>query len=107
MPNIQSAKKNLRRIAKRRTFNKAVKSKIRTLKKKFLHSLAQLPEQAKGKGKGDESSSAKHSQAPKDILSSFYKEIDKATGKGIFKKNTAARYKSQLSKKLPQSSPAS
>ena len=82
MANIKSAKKRVL-IAKRNTErNVAFKSSIKTAVKKAL-SLAN----------GDQ----KELQA---ALSKVYQLCDKAVGKGILHKNTAARKKSRLTKAI-------
>ena len=82
MANIKSAKKRVL-IAKRNTErNVAFKSSIKTAVKKALSLV-----------KGDE----KELQA---ALSKVYQLCDKAVGKGILHKNTAARKKSRLTKAI-------
>ncbi len=82
MANIKSAKKRVL-IAKRNTErNVAFKSSIKTAVKKAL-SLA----------KGDQKELAA-------ALSKVYQLCDKAVGKGILHKNTAARKKSRLTKAI-------
>jgi len=83
MANTSSAKKAQRASLKRRVFNarrkKAVKDAVKgisrlVLEKKLKESEASLP--------------------------TLYQAIDKATKNGTIKKNTAARMKSRLSKKV-------
>ena len=82
MANIKSAKKRVL-IAKRNTErNVAFKSSIKTAVKKALSLV-----------NGDE----KELQA---ALSKVYQLCDKAVGKGILHKNTAARKKSRLTKAI-------
>jgi len=73
-----SAEKRHRKSEERRLRNKSSKSAVRTSVKKFV-SLAQK------KDPGAES-------ALKDMI----KKLDTAAGKGIIKKNTAARKKSRM-----------
>jgi small subunit ribosomal protein S20 len=74
-----SAEKRHRQSEERRLRNKAAKSSVRTSAKKFV-ALAQKKETA-----GAEA-------ALKDMI----KKIDTAAGKGIIKKNAAARKKSRM-----------
>ena len=80
MPNIKSAKKRVRVIAKKSMINQMAKSQLKTAIKKF--------ETADGK----EAASAAYAAA--------IKKIDQSVSKGILHKNTAARKKSQLTLKL-------
>ena len=83
MPNIKSAKKRVKVIEKKTLRNNMIKSEYKTAVKKF--------EQAVEAGKIDEA---------KVLLSEATKKIDQACTKGVIVKNTAARKKSSLSKKL-------
>ena len=74
MPNIKSAKKRVKVIEKKTLRNNMIKSGYKSAVKKF--------EQAKV------------------LLSEATKKIDQACSKGVIVKNTAARKKSSLSKKL-------
>lgn len=74
-----SAEKRHRQSEERRIRNKAVKSAVRTSAKKFVV-------QARQKN------TAEAEAALKDMI----KKIDTAAGKGIVKKNTAARKKSRM-----------
>ena len=74
-----SAEKRHRQSEERRLRNKAVKSSVRTSVKKF-QALAQK------KSAGD----------AEIALREMIKKIDTAAGKGIMKKNTAARKKSRM-----------
>ena len=83
MPNIKSAKKRVQIIEKKTLRNNMIKSGYKTAVKKFEEALAA--------GKIDEA---------KTLLSEATKKIDQACTKGVIVKNTAARKKSNLSKKL-------
>jgi small subunit ribosomal protein S20 len=72
MPNLASAKKRLRQSEKKRVRNQAAKTRIKTEVKKAL--------------------------AGEDNLA--ISVIDRAAAKGILHRNTAARKKSRLAKKL-------
>ena len=83
MPNIKSAIKITRVIEKKTLRNNMIKSSYRTAVKKF--------EQAVEAGKKDEATA---------LLKDATKKIDQACTKGVIVKNTAARKKSNLAKKL-------
>lgn len=83
MPNIKSAKKRVQVIEKKTLRNNMIKSAYKTAVKKF--------EQAIESGNVEEA---------KALFSEATKKIDQACTKGIIVKNTAARKKSSLSKKL-------
>ena len=83
MPNIKSAKKRLKVIEKKTMRNNMIKSGYRTAVKKF--------EQALESGNVEEA---------KALFSEATKKIDQACTKGVLVKNTAARKKSRLAKKL-------
>lgn len=83
LPNIASAKKRVRQIETRTARNKAIKAKIRYSIKKFNEVLA-----------------TGNTENTKSALKNAVKVIDKATAKGVIHKNTAARRKSRLYKKL-------
>jgi small subunit ribosomal protein S20 len=78
-----SAAKRHRQSLKRRLRNRAVKSRVRTTTKRFLQAY----------GANDKAT------AEQQFLM-VTKLIDSAAGKGIYHKNTAARTKSRLHKKL-------
>jgi len=75
----KSAEKRHRQSEERRKRNKAVKSSVRTSAKKFV-----LLARKKDAGEAE--------AALKDMI----KKIDSAAGKGIIKKNAAARKKSRM-----------
>ena len=83
MPNIKSAKKRVKIIEKKTLTNNMIKSSYKSAVKKF--------EEAIATGKIDEA---------KTLFSEATKKIDQACTKGVIVKNTAARKKSSLSKKL-------
>lgn len=83
MANIKSAKKRVLIAERNRERNVAIKSSIKTAVKKVLEAVQE--------GKADEA---------KDALSQAYKLYDKAVSKGVLHKNTAARKKSRLTKKV-------
>ncbi len=83
MPNIKSAKKRVLITEKKTLRNNMIKSAYKTSIKNF--------EEAIEAGKLDEA---------KSLFSEATKKIDQACSKGVIVKNTAARKKSALSKKL-------
>ena len=83
MANIKSAKKRIITSRKSAVLNNDVKSSMKTSIKKFEKSL--------NEGNTEEISNK---------LAIAVKNIDKALAKGVVKKNTAARYKSNLTKKF-------
>ena len=83
MPITKSAKKALRQSRKKRSFN------LRRTK-----TMKELIKQSKELIKG-----SKKEEALK-ILPETYKAIDKATKRGILKKNTGSRKKSRLTKAI-------
>ena len=83
MPNIKSAKKRVKVIEKKTLRNNMIKSGCKSAVRKF--------EKAVNAGNIEEA---------KVLLSEATKKIDQACTKGVYVKNTAARKKSNLSKKL-------
>ena len=81
MANIKSAKKRIDVIETKTLRNKMIKSKVKTLVKKVEAAVA-----------------ANDKAAASAALTDAVTEIDKATAKGIFHKNTAARKVSRLTK---------
>lgn len=81
MANIKSAKKRILVAETRTARNKAIKSKVKTAIKKV-----------------DAAVAAQDKEAAKAALLAATSEIDKATTKGVYHKNTAARKVSRLSK---------
>ena len=82
MPNIQSDKKRVKVIATKTMRNKAINSDLKTNIKKADAAIAQ----------GAENKA--------ELVNAAIKKIDMAASKGILHKNTAARKKSALAKKL-------
>lgn len=83
MPNLANAKKALRQSDKRARRNKLIKAELKSLRVKFR----KLVE------------TKKQSEAA-EVAKLLGKKFDKAHAKGILKKNTVARYKSRMMKKL-------
>ena len=82
MPNIKSAKKRVKVAAAKTEANKIVKSNLKTSIKKANAAV--------------ESGASDKDMAVRVAI----KKIDQAAAKGILKKNTAARRKSSLARKL-------
>ncbi len=82
MPNIKSAKKRVKVIATKTLRNKSINSELKTDLKK-----ANLAIDNKAEDKAE-------------AVRVAMKKIDKAAAKGILHKNTAARRKSALARKL-------
>lgn len=83
MPNIKSAIKRVSIIEKKTLRNNMVKSEYKTAVKKF--------EAAVLTGKKEDAET---------LLREATKKVDSACSKGVIKKNTASRKKSNLAKKL-------
>ena len=82
MPNIKSAKKRVKVIATKTLQNKAANSALKTEIKKAVAAI--------------ESNSENKEQAVRTVV----KKIDQAAAKGILHRNTAARKKAALGRKL-------
>lgn len=83
MPNIKSAIKRVSVIEKKTLQNNMIKTGYRTAVKKVETAIAE--------GKAEEA---------KNLFVDATKKIDQACTKGVIKKNTAARKKSNLAKKI-------
>ena len=83
MPNIKSAKKRVEVIKKKTMRNNSIKSGYKTAIKKAEAAIE-----------------AKNMEEAKKLTSFATKKIDQACTKGVIVKNTAARKKSNLAKKL-------
>ena len=83
MPNIKSAKKRVKIIEKKTLTNNMIKTGYKSAVKKFEEAIA-----------------AGNLEEAKTLFSEATKKIDQACTKGVIVKNTAARKKSLLAKKL-------
>ena len=83
MANIKSAKKRILQTRKKTEFNRFIKSRVRTKIKKIFSLIK-----------------AKSKDEAKLNFLSFESDVSKAMSKGVFKKNTASRLVSRLSKKV-------
>ena len=84
MPIKRAALRQLRKDKKRTTRNQAFQSELRTLKKRVLTLI------------GQNRAEAQH------LLPTLMRRFDQAAAKGRIHKNTAARVKSRLMKRLAQ-----
>lgn len=85
MANHKSAEKRVRQNEKRNAINRSNRSKLRTQVKKLRSAVAS----------SDKALST-------ELLNPTVSTIDKAVNKGIIHKNTAARYKSRLTKHVAE-----
>ncbi|MEO7539013.1 MAG: 30S ribosomal protein S20 [Pyrinomonadaceae bacterium] len=85
MANHKSAEKRVRQNEKRKEINRSNRSKLRTSIKKLRAAVA-------GHDKA----------ASTELLNPTVSLIDKAVNKGIIHRNTAARYKSRLTKHVAE-----
>lgn len=83
MPNIKSAIKRVSVIEKKTLRNNMIKSEYKTAIKRFEEALA-----------------SNNIEEATKLMSVATKKIDQACSKGVIVKNTAARKKSNLAKKL-------
>jgi small subunit ribosomal protein S20 len=81
MANHKSAEKRVRQNEKRNAVNRSNRTRLRTQIKKLRTALA-----------------SHDKAASTELLNPTISSIDKAVNKGIIHKNTAARYKSRLTK---------
>ena len=81
LANIKSAKKRIRVTLKQTLRNKAIKSRTKTAMRKVVEAV-----------------SANDAAVAKTALVNACKTIDKATSKGVYHKNNAARKKSKLTR---------
>ena len=88
MPNIKSSKKDLLRSERNHARNQSVKSRLKTLRSKALTAIST-----------DASASI-------DTVKEALKAFDSAATKGVIHKNTAARRKARLMKRLNAASQA-
>jgi small subunit ribosomal protein S20 len=84
MPNIKSAKKELRKGAKRKKYNFRIKNDLKQIIKKSRKAIEAKDEQAR------------------KLFPEALKALDKAAQKGVIKKNTSDRKKSRLHKNFNQ-----
>ena len=85
MANHKSAEKRIRQNAKRKEINRSNRSKLRTQIKKLRSAISGADKTQGG-----------------ELLNPTVSLIDKAVNKGIIHRNTAARYKSRLTKHVAE-----
>ncbi len=85
MANHKSAEKRVRQNVKRNEINRSNRSKLRTQIKKLRAALTAADKKQSG-----------------ELLNPTVSLIDKAVNKGLIHKNTAARYKSRLTKHVSE-----
>ena len=85
MANHKSAEKRVRQNAKRNEINRSNRSKLRTQIKKLRAAVSASDKKLSG-----------------ELLNPTVSVIDKAVNKGLIHKNTAARYKSRLTKHVAE-----
>jgi small subunit ribosomal protein S20 len=83
MPNLRNAKKALRQSDKRAQRNKITKAEIHSLRVKVRKAIT-----------------AKKVDEALEVARLVGKKLDKAVQKNVFKRNTVARYKSRIMKKI-------
>ncbi len=83
MARIQSAVKNIRKSRRRNAVNRARRSRLRTQIKKLRELLAH-----------------KDAEGARKALTATLSVIDRSLSRGILHRNTAARYKSRLSRQV-------
>ncbi len=83
MPNLKSSKKSVKVIAKKTANNHELKARVKNVIKKCEKAI-----------------SAKDLEKATVTCKDVQKTLDRATSKGLIKKNTADRQKSRLSKKV-------
>ena len=90
MANTKSAIKRIRVAERNRLRNKAYKSAVKTLTKRYEEAVAQH----------DADPSEENSKLVQEKMSAAYSKIDKAVKRGVMHRNTGARKKSRLAKAL-------
>jgi small subunit ribosomal protein S20 len=83
--NSPQAKKRVRQNEKRRVHNKSIKSECNTIKKKILNALE-----------------SKNTEEAKQFFTDYQSKVDRAARKNIVSKNSAARNKSNLTKRIKE-----
>lgn len=92
MANIKSAKKRVLIAERNRLRNKAYKSAVKTLTKKYLAAVSQHAAEP----------SSETLQEVQTTMSAAFSKIDKAVKRGVLHTNNGARRKSRLAKVLKQ-----
>ena len=90
MPNIKSAIKRVQVAERNRLRNKAYKSAVKTLMKKYFSALETYVANPSPEGQ----------QQVQQHMAAAYSKIDRAVKRGVLHTNTGARKKSRLAKAL-------
>ncbi|MBP0011718.1 30S ribosomal protein S20 [Roseofilum reptotaenium CS-1145] len=90
MPNIKSAIKRVQIAERNRLRNKAYKSAVRTLMKKFFTAVEEQ----------SASPSPEKAQEIQTLMNQAYSKIDKSVKRGVLHRNTGSRRKARLAKAL-------
>ncbi|NET31111.1 MAG: 30S ribosomal protein S20 [Cyanothece sp. SIO1E1] len=90
MANIKSALKRVQVAERNRLRNKAYKSAVKTLTKRYLAAVSEY----------EANPSTEAMQEVQQRMSAVYSKIDKSVKRGAFHRNTGARKKSQLASLL-------
>ena len=86
MANTKSAIKRIRVAERNRLRNKAYKSAVKTLTKRYHEALSTL----------ESNPSEENTKLVDERMSAAYSKIDKAVKRGVFHRNAGARRKSQI-----------
>lgn len=90
MANIKSASKRIRVAERNRLRNKAYKSAVKTLTKRYHEAIET----------NEASPSEDNAKLVQERMSAAYSKIDKAVKRGVLHRNAGARRKSQLARAL-------
>ena len=96
MANIKSAQKRILVAERNRLRNKAYKSAIKTLTKRFVAATEQYKSEP----------TPEHLTIAQTALSVAFSKIDKAVKRGVLHRNTGARKKARLSRVMQQQNAA-
>ena len=89
MPIKHAALKQIRKDAKRQRHNQAIRSELKTITKQLVALLG-----------------AQRNNEARSLIQTLTKKYDRAASKGVIHRNTAARYKSRLARRINRSQPA-
>ena len=92
MANSRSAIKRIRVAERNRLRNKAYKSAVKTLTKRYHEALETL----------EKDPSDENTKLVDERMSAAYSKIDKAVKRGVLHRNAGARYKSQIARARKQ-----
>ena len=92
MPNIKSAKKRMRTSEEARVRNKAVRTRVKNVRRTLLELTAPGADAEAGPAT--------------DAFRTYCSALDKAAKKGVISRNTAIRRKRRAATRLPRAAPA-